>query len=747
MTRVERLRQQVLEADDGTQFSERVYLCVEAWEQYQWDPPAIGTARILAHVLRRMSVQIDPDDLLVGRVAQAIPDQEQTRFLETHGRFGGILGQWTLAERGAEIAAAALSPQEVAIMGVYGTGPGGWRNGHTTPSWPIVLECGFVGIAADARARRAEIAPDSVERIRQIEFLRAVEISAAAMTHLAARYADAAAHLARRTQDAARRQELLDIPAEPARNLHEALQAVWLVQLVLSTVVGGRDFAPGRFDQYLEPYLRRDLDSGLLTAAQAQELIDCFFIKLNENIGRGAKHGLCVNSVQYLIIAGVNEDGADATNQVSYMCLDAVARLRLKQPTVVVRYHRDISPDFFAAACRVISLGTGNPSLFNDATMIPALQHVGIPLAEARDYGVIGCANPNIPGREGALNDHRLNLAKCLELALNDGVDPQSGIDTGLRTGRCESFAAFQDLQTAFLRHVDAQIGWWIRRNDLFDQTCASCVNDPLLSSLTEGCMASATDAYAGGATHFHNPYQAAGLATVADSLAAIRKLVYEDGTVSLNQLNEILLSDFAGHEELRLRLLHDSARFGNDQARVDELARETARHFCDSVMAHPTCWGNGHGNWPGIYSFGDNHVQMGRVTGATADGRHAGTPISFNLSPSLGCAQSGPTAEMRSVAGIEFERVSGGGTYDLKLDPESVRDPAALEALLCTYLELGGMQVQINVVDKDVLLAAQRHPEDYRDLLVRVTGYSAYFTALGKVTQDEIIARHEHAI
>ena len=312
MTRVERLRQKLLDMDDAALFFERTELCAEAYAKYQWEPHAIQTARIFEHVLSNMSVVID-DDLLVGRAKEIVPGEVQEQFLREN--------------------------------------------------------------------------------------------------------------------------------------------ALWLVHFVLSTVIGARDFAPGRLDQYLRPLYEQDLAKGTLAEDGAQALIDCFYIKLNENIGRGGKRSLCTNSVQYLIVGGVTREGTDATNDLSYLCLSSVERLRLKQPTVIVRWHRHMPKAFFRRACEVIALGAGTPAIFNDETMIPALCSVGVELGDARDYGVIGCANPNIPGKEGALNDHRLNTVKCLELALNDGVCQMTGRDTGVRTGEPSNFECFDDLLAAFYRH------------------------------------------------------------------------------------------------------------------------------------------------------------------------------------------------------------------------------------------------------------------------------------------------------
>ena len=749
--RVARQRDALLAMDDASLFYERSLLCAAAWRDHQWDSPAVQTASILRHVLQHMTVVIEPDDLLVGRVRQIVPDAAQEACLAAASRFDGILGQWTLPDRCDQFFGEVLTARDLESMSVYGTGPGGWRNGHTTPSWPTVVDEGFRGIAARARQRLAQLRPDSADEVRQAEFLTAVSISCRAVTGLAHRYADEAARLALIESDRARQRELREIaavcrrvPEHPARTLREGLQAVWLLQLILSTVVGGRDFAPGRLDQYLRPLYEGDLAAGRLTEATAQELIDCFFLKLNENIGRGAKRSLCVNSVQYLIIGGLTADGSDATNGLSYLCLNAVERLRLKQPTVVVRYHSALPAPFFRRACEVIVQGTGNPSFFNDLTMVPAMQSVGIPLKEARDYAVIGCANPNIPGREGALNDHRLNLVKCLELALNEGECPLTGGDTGVRTPAPDAMGAFGDLLAAYDRHVDEMVGWWIRRNDLFDRICATCVCDPLLSAIVDGCVESATDCYAGGATYFHTPYQAAGLATTADALIAIRQLVYEEGALSLAELAAALRADCEGRGDLRQRLRERYPKFGNDEADVDGLAARLADRFCRSVRARPTRWGNGQGNWPGIYSFGQNHIHMGRATGATADGRPAGAPISFNLSPAPGVARKGPTATCNSVAAIDFGQVSGGGTFDLTLDRSNLSEADTLEGLLRAYLEAGGMQAQINAVDRAELRDAQDNPEAHRDLLVRVTGFSAHFTSLDRATQDDIISRYE---
>jgi len=754
MSRIERLRDKLLAMDDASLFFERTVLCAEGWERYRWEPLQVQTARIFEHVLSNMMVVIDEDDLLVGRAAEVVPDEAQERFLAEHARFGGTLGQWTLGERCQDVFSSVLSPQEIEVMGVYGTGPGGWRNGHMTPSWPTVVNVGFGAIKERARARLARIHPDTAEEVRQVGFLEAVMICADAIVALSRRYAEEAGRLAARTTDPGRRAELLEIqsicswvPEHPSRSFYEALQAAWLVQFVHSTIVGARDYAPGRFDQYLYPFYERDRAEGRLTDEEVQELIDCFFIKLNENIGKGHKRSLCVNSVQYLLVGGVTPEGEDATNPLSYMCLDAIERLRVKQPTVVVRAHPGMPDAFFRRACEVMKLGTGNPSIFNDETMIPALLGVGVLPEDARDYAVIGCANPNIPGREGALNDHRLNLVKCLELALNNGVCRMTGRDTGVHTGDPDEFRDFDDLLRAFYRHMDEQIVQWITRNDLFDRICATCVCDPFLSSMVDGCIERATDCYAGGAICFHTPYQAAGLATVADALTAIEMLVFEEKAMSLKTLNEALCGDFEGWEDLRGRLQTAYPKVGNDDDRVDRMARQVARAFCRLVMKYPTRWGNGRGNWPGLYSFGSNHIHMGRATAATADGRRAGEPISFNLSPSLGSARNGPTAVAKSVAKLDFSLVSGGGTFDLKLDPKSLEDVEKLEALLRTYLELGGMQIQLNVVDRETLLDAQAHPEEYRDLLVRVTGYSAYFTSLGENEQEDVIGRHEHVV
>ena len=749
--RVARLRRKLLAMDDASLFYERTMLCAEGWQEYQWEPPPIQTAKIFAHVLARMSLVIDEDDLLVGRIAQIVPDQAQEKRLAELDHFGGTLGQWALPARCEQVFGAVLTPRDLEAMSVYGTGPGGWRNGHMTPSWPAVVNEGFREISARAQTRLAQVRPNGAEEVRQVEFLTAVGICCGAIIDLTHRYADEAARLALVETNPGRQRELRQIatvcrrvPEHPARTFHEALQAVWLVQLVLSTVVGARDYAPGRLDQYLRPFYERDRAEGRLTQERAQELLDCFFLKLNENIGRGPKRSLCVNSVQYLILGGLTPEGSDATNDLSYLCLSAVERLRLKQPTVVVRYHTELPPRFFRRVCEVIGQGTGTPSIFNDQTMIPALLGVGIPLEHARDYAVIGCANPNIPGREGALNDHRLNVAKCVELALNDGVCPVTGADSGVRTGNPASFRTFEELLAAVFRHMDELIARWVQRNDLFDRICATCVCDPFVLAVVEGCIESATDCYEGGATYFHTPYQAAGLATTADALVAIRKAVYEERALSLTEMAEALKVDFEGCDDLRQRLRERYSKFGNDEGEVDELAARVAAQFCRRVQAHPTRWGNGRGNWPGIYSFGQNHIHMGRATGATADGRRAGTPISFNLSPSPGMARKGPTATCNSVAGIDFSLVSGGGTFDLALDRSNLGETETLEGLLRGYLDAGGMQVQVNVVDGETLLEAQQNPEAHRDLLVRVTGFSAHFTSLDRGTQDDIINRYE---
>ena len=716
-SRVARLRAKLFAGDDRAIFVERRLGLRRAIDRFRGEPAEILHARIFEEILRGMSAVIDPDDLIVGRTLDVIPDAAQEALVAEFERPPDFFS----------------------------------TNGHLTVSWPILLQKGVRGIRATAEAGLASLASDGAESERKRRFWRATIICCDAIVDLAERYAATAEALAEEA-DEARAGELREIaavlrqvPAGPARTFHEAVQSIWFLDFLLHTVCGARDYALGRLDQCLYPYYAADLAAGRLTRERALELIECLFLKTNEIIGIGdqqsrTKRELHQDSVQYLVVGGQTADGRDATNEVSFLCLEAAERLGLKQPTLTVRYHPGIDRRFWLAVVDAIRRGENGIGIYNDSITIPALIRCGVAPEDAWDIAFYGCCHPSVPGHECQLREYQHNFAKHLEYALNDGRDLLTGEVGGARTGDPATFATFDDLLAALKRQVEHGVEKAARECD--ETWSRRIVASPfnVESLLTEGCVERAENVST-GARYVHYIHHGGAVATAADSLAAIRGAVYEDRLLSLAELRDVLRASFAGHELLRLRLKSRYPRFGNDDDSVDLLARQVCEWFCEAVLRHRS--GPSGAFWPQFYTY-HRYKRMGRETGATADGRKAREPVSENQSPVLGADRNGPTALLSSLAKLPFEHTPAGGVT-LVLHPTAFAGEggqAALSDLLETYFRQGGLHVQVTVVDRETLLAARAHPEQYRHLVVRVTGYSAYFVTLDPESQEQIIAR-----
>jgi formate C-acetyltransferase len=736
------MRERLLAVDDRTVFWERVLALRQARQKYGGERPTRLYALAMREVTESMSVVIGEDDLIVG---------EPLEFL--------------------------LSPEEEALLAVHSEDylyPPWFRTrGHLTPAWDVLLEDGLLGIKREAEERTAALAPDAEDAASRREFWEAIAICCQAVADLSTRYAEAAARMAEAAADPARRAELERIsaacrrvPALWARSFREAVQSVWFLDFVLHAVCGARDYSVGRLDQYLLPYYRRDIAAGVLSREEALELLQCMFVKMNAFIGihdhytTPVKRSPCKDSVQYLVVGGQTADGRDATNELSSLCLEAVDGLRIKEPTLTVRYHPDIDRVFWLGVCDAVRRGA-SIGIYNDDVVIPALMNVGFPLADARGYVHYGCCNPHLPGWEPQLREYQHSLVKCLELALNNGCDPYPArplhqenelrdhspaypvdeVFAGPPTGELKDLRTFGDL----MRAVKIQIGHDVARAVALKRryyTEDYLARRPFCfeSALVKDCVARGRDANHGGARSVHHNNYAGGLATVADSLVALKKAVYEEGWLSLAELRDALAANFAGGEMLRQRLLCRYPKFGNDDDEVDAIAVEIAECFCRAVLRHRdavvgVCW-------PGIYTY-HRFKWIGQMAGATPDGRLAGAPTSENQGPAPGRDRSGPTATLRSLAKLPLHLTPSGG-QTLTLHPTLFCGPDGtkhLSDLIETYFSLGGEHLQINIVNAEKLRAAQRDPELHRGLVVRVTGYSAYFVTLDRETQDLLIA------
>ena len=590
----------------------------------------------------------------------------------------------------------------------------------------------------------------------QAEELRAMRVCIDAVIRFAERHAELAERLAEQEPDPARRGELLRIaancrrvPAHAPRDLWEALQMYWFIHLGVITEYNTWDsFNPGRLDQHLWPFYERGLAEGTLTEKQARELLQAFWVKFNNQpappkVGVTAQESGTYTDFCLINVGGVKPDGSDAVNPMTYLILDVIEEMRLLQPSSMVQISKKNPDRYVDRALRIVRTGFGQPSLFNTDAILQELLRQGKDIVDARCGGASGCVEAGAFGKEAYILTGYLSLPKVLEIALNDGVDPLTGKRLGPSTGDPRSFETFDELFAAFetqLRHfVDVKI----RGNDAIERLYAEHLPAPFLSVLVDDCIAKGKDYHAGGARYNTSYIQGVGLGTITDSLAAIRCHVYQKRTLSMGELLQALATDFEDNERLRLLLVNRSPKYGNDDEEADELMRRVFEAAFRCIDGRP----NQRGGRYGLDLLPTtSHVYFGKKMGASADGRKAHTPLSEGVSPVQGADRKGPTAVIRSVAKIDHVR-TGGTLLNQKFTPDLLRNDegiAKLRQLVRTYFSLDGHHIQFNVVSADTLRAAQKDPESYRGLIVRVAGYSDYFHDIGPELQEEIIRRTE---
>jgi formate C-acetyltransferase len=591
------------------------------------------------------------------------------------------------------------------------------------------------------------------EALARDEELTAMDIACEGAIIFAERHAALAEELAAAEADPGRAAELRKIasacrrvPAEPPRDFHEALQMYWFVHLGTITELNGWDaMSPGHLDQHLGPFYREDLAAGRLDRDGAKELLAAFWIKVNNTpappkVGVTAAESGTYNDFTNINLGGLDREGKDASNEVSFLCLEVLDELQLLQPQANVQVS-DATPDsLLRAAARVIRRGSGYPSLFNADEVVAAMVGMGKDPGDAREGGTSGCIETGAFGKEAYLLHGYLNLPKILELALFDGVDPASGKRIGLPTGGAGALGDFEAVWAAFERELRHVVDLKIRVSDRLDRLFARDAPAPFLSVLIDDCVARGRDYYDGGARYNTDYIQCCGLGTVTDSLSAIRTHAFGGGT-TLRDITEAMAKDWKGAEALRLRLSNKTPRFGNDEDGADEMAGRLFRTLLEVVDGRPSPRG---GTWRIDLLSTTCHVYFGLRTGASPDGRHAGLPISDGASPAQGADRHGPTAVARSLAKLDISK-TGGSLLNLRFLPKSLEGEEGVDRLAAyarTYFRMGGHHVQFNVVDTETLREAQKAPERHRDLLVRVAGYSDYFVDLDRNHQEEIISR-----
>jgi formate C-acetyltransferase len=710
---------------------------VELPANFWSEPLVVRQALFFCEVLRKhLPVQILDGELVVG------------------SHFSTALSRCLKRDeaRDRDKAEAAFLKEWHALNDV-GVGNCGAVPGHLVPDYPKVLRIGWQGIRNEAVRQISNLPND---------LARAIVICADAVRDLTARYAAEANRLADAERDPARREELREIarncakvPWLPPETFPEALQALWMTHALLMAAESypGPGVSPGRVDQYLYPYYKADLDAGRLTRDQAKEWLECWWIKHNYAYDYqgwvGTNQGINSSFGQLITLAGMNADGSDASNELTYLMLEVIEEINLLEPKPNIRIHARTPDHLLSRVVEMLSRAQGSPFLINfDENAMEGLRWQGLPEDRLWDYAPVGCLENTLAGddRSGTV-DVNLNIAKAVELALNDGRDMQTGKQIGPRTGNPQEFLEFPRFLDALKTQLRFLVQWMIRVNDLADAGRARWEPCAYLSALVGGCLESGKDSNAGGAHYNYLTVEGIALATAADSIAAIKKLVYETKQVEMGQLLDALRANFDGHENLRQMLLHKAPKYGNDDPYADEIAREISRFWTEEAFKHTSPTGK---RYRGGYLSWNYWIAYAPTTAATPDGRKRGQFLSNAVCPVNGADRKGPTSVIKSVGALDLETAPNGASHTMGFSPALLRDPEnrqKMMALLRAYGKVGGTALQVNVIDANTLREAQKHPDEYRNLLVRVTGYNAYFVGLGKEIQDEIIARESHAL
>jgi formate C-acetyltransferase len=737
---------------------------------------------MLLHLVRHMSIAIHPDELIVGnrsllprmgviapegavdwvdRELEILPTRAQDRFNVRPEQIRELREEIFPYWRGKtleEVVATRL-PGEVkaAVQGkAFSLNQTDHAQGHILPDVAGWLRLGVKGLREKVRAAQSRTGVLTAEGQA---FYDAALIALQAAQEFMARYADLAQLEADRAKDQARRQELGRIASicgwiseNPPRNFWEALQSVWFLFVMLQIESNASSFSPGRFDQYMLPFLERDLTSGELTLCQAQELLEQLWLKFNAIVllrsSASARYFAGFPIGFNVVTGGQLSDGSDATNLLSFMCLRAQADLGLPQPNLSIRIHQNSPQAFLMAATAVIRRGSGMPQVFNDEVIIAAQINRGVAKEDARNYAVVGCVELSTPGKALGWSDAAMfNMTRILELTLFGGKDPHSGQQIGLDTPALDKVGSFEEFEAAYGRQLAHFVVLIVQGGDVVDSVHAEILPSPFLSLAIDDCIERGLDVTAGGAHYNFSGVQGVQVANVADSLAAVRQAVFEEKWLAAEELLVVLRTNYEGCEALRQRLANRLPKYGNDDDRVDRLAKKWADRYSELAAQYPTVRGGSY--QPGFYTA-SAHVPMGANVGATPDGRRVGEPLADGgLSPSAGRDRRGPTAVLKSVSKINLELASNGTLLNIKFLPSFFKDGRALEtfvALLRVFCRLKIPHVQFNVVSAAMLREAQANPEKYRHLVVRVAGYSAYFTELDVDLQNEIISRTEFA-
>lgn len=792
--RMQAFREEVLDEKPYVD-AERAIWATEAYRESLNQPRVMVRALMLQKILEHMTVYIEDKSLLAGnqatknRNAPVFPEYTLEFVMneldlfekrdgdvfyiteETKEQLRSIAPFWennNLRARGE-----ALLPDEVSVFmetGLFGMeGKLNAGDAHLAVNYERLLKEGLRGYEAKARACKEALDLADPDSIDKNVFYKAVLIVIEAVRAFALRYSELAADLAARESDAARKAELLEmsricakVPYEPASNFREAVQSVWFIQLILQIESNGHSLSYGRFDQYMDPYYEKSLQDGTITREEALELLTCLWIKtLTINKVRSQAHTLSsAGSPMYqnVTIGGQTVDKKDAVNPLSFLVLQSVAQTRLTQPNLTVRYHANLNPKFFDECIEVMKLGFGMPALNNDEIIIPSFIQWGVKEEDAYNYSAIGCVETAVPGKWGyrCTGMSYINFPRLLLCVMNDGVDLTSGKRFVKGYGRFQDMESYEELLDAWDKSLRELTRYSVIVENAIDKASERDVPDILCSALTDDCIGRGKTIKEGGAVYDFISGLQVGIANMADSLAAVKKLVYDEKKISRDELWNAILDDFQSPENQKIQemLINDAPKYGNDNDDVDLLVVRAYDTYIDEIKKYPSTRYHrgpiGGIRYAGTSSISAN-VGQGMGTMATPDGRHAFEPLAEGCSPAHNCDKNGPTAVFKTVSKLPTDKITGGVLLNQKMTPQVLsreENKQKLEMLIRTFFNrLHGYHVQYNIVSRETLIDAQLHPEKHKDLIVRVAGYSAFFNVLSKKTQDDIIGRTEQSL
>ncbi|MBQ4383628.1 MAG: glycyl radical protein [Firmicutes bacterium] len=808
--------------------ADRAVLLTESYKQTEGDPIIIRRAKAFDAICRHLPIIIRPEELIVGSSSQAprgcqvFPEfsyswlEDEFETMETREADPFHIDDATKAtlhevykywkgRTTSELATSYMAPEALVAIEHNMFTPGNYFYngiGHVTVCYGRIAREGLESIKAEAAEALLKCKVGDGDYARRSHFLQAVILSCEAACVYAERYSALAREEAAKEKDPIRRKELeviaencARVPRYGARNFYEACQSFWFIQQLLQVESSGHSISPGRFDQYMYPFFKKDLEEGKITREFAQEIMDCIWVKLNDlnkiRDAASAKGFAGYSLFQNLIAGGQTPEGLDATNDLSFMCIEATMHVLLPQPSFSVRVWNGSPQEFLMRAAELTRTGVGLPAYYNDEVIIPSLLSRGLSMSDARDYNIIGCVEPQKAFKTDGWHDAAFfNMCRPLELVFSNGMD--KGVQVGLKTGDVTQMRTFDEFYDAYKKQMNYMISLLVNADNAIDVAHAERCPLPFLSGMIEDCIGRGKSVQEGGAIYNFTGPQGFGIANMTDALYAVKTLVYEQKTVSMADLRDALAHNYGKERtpeeakdlteqvakammkdgiklsESQIRTIYETSlndgisaadrakykkihdlieavpKFGNDIPEVDNFARDVAYTYTRPMQEFRNPRGGQY--QAGLYPVSAN-VPLGAQTGATPDGRYAGTPVADGVSPYAGRDTHGPTAAANSVSHLDHSIASNGTLFNMKFHPSALAGREGLAnfvAFIRSYFDQKGSHMQFNVVSRETLLDAQKHPENYRSLVVRVAGYSALFTQLSRSLQDDIISRTE---